>query len=200
VKEMEETAVVSAISGAAFAIRRKLFQKLGGFDADFFLYMEDTDLSLRVRLAGFKCLYVPDAVVQHDYTLRIGPQKTYYQERNRYIMLLKTWHWSTLLLLLPVLLLAELITWGFVLLQDRQNWRNKLAAYAYIGQHWAALIGRRQDVQSVRRIPDRKLLRETAVSLAFEQTSGRFTAKAAHFLFDPFFIIWQRLLLVVIRW
>ena len=57
---------VNAISGAAFAMRRELFEALGGFDEIFFLYMEDTDLSLRARLAGYQCLYVPDSVVYHD--------------------------------------------------------------------------------------------------------------------------------------
>ena len=124
-----ETAVISAVSGAAFAMRKVLFEEVGGFDPQFFMYMEDTDLSLRVQLAGYQLLYVPQSVVLHDYTLKLGPHKTYYQERNRYLMLLKNAHWQTLFLLLPGLLLAEGITWGFTLLKDRSNWRNTFRAY-----------------------------------------------------------------------
>jgi len=103
---LAEPADVDAVSGAAFAIRRDLYEALGGFDGSFFLYMEDADLSLRARLAGYRCRYVPAAVVYHAYTLRFGPRKTYYQERNRYLMLLKGMRWPTLLALLPALLLT----------------------------------------------------------------------------------------------
>lgn len=51
--------------GAAFAIRRELFERLGGFDEDFFMVYEDVDLSYRARLAGHRCWYAADAVVGH---------------------------------------------------------------------------------------------------------------------------------------
>ena len=135
---------VDAVSGAAFAIRRELFETLKGFDEDTFLYMEDTDLSWRARLSGWSCLCAPDSVVLHHYTLRITPLKVFYQERNRYMMLLKTLRWPTLFVLLPGQLLAELITWGFVLYSDRANVMNKLRAYAWIINNWDAILRKRQ--------------------------------------------------------
>ena len=65
---------------------------IGGFDEDFFLYCEDTDLGLRARWAGWKCLYVPEAVVEHHYSHSAGrasPLKAYYVERNRLFVLAK---------------------------------------------------------------------------------------------------------------
>ncbi len=52
-------------SGACFAIRRDIFEMLGGFDENIFLYAEDVDLSWRVRAAGYKLKYVPRAVINH---------------------------------------------------------------------------------------------------------------------------------------
>lgn len=52
-------------SGAAFVIRRDVYEKIGGFDEQFFMYAEDVDLSWRVRAAGYKLKYVPKAVIQH---------------------------------------------------------------------------------------------------------------------------------------
>lgn len=52
-------------SGAAFAIRRDVYRKLGGFDKKLFLYAEDVDLSWRLRSFGYKILYVPEAVIWH---------------------------------------------------------------------------------------------------------------------------------------
>lgn len=52
-------------SGAAFAVRRDIYQKLGGFDEKIFLYAEDVDLSWRVRSFGYKIHYVPKAIIMH---------------------------------------------------------------------------------------------------------------------------------------
>jgi GT2 family glycosyltransferase len=79
-------------SGSAALYRRAMLEQIGGFDDDFFLYCEDTDLGLRARWAGWKCLYAPDAVVEHHYSHSAGrasPLKAYYVERNRLFVLAK---------------------------------------------------------------------------------------------------------------
>jgi GT2 family glycosyltransferase len=79
-------------SGSAALYRRAMLDEIGGFDEDFFLYCEDTDLGLRARWAGWKCLYVPSAIVDHHYSHTAGrstPLKAYYVERNRLFLLVK---------------------------------------------------------------------------------------------------------------
>ncbi len=60
-----ETAEVDAISGSFFCIRRDLYNQLGGFDRDYFMYGEDLDLCLRVQQAGFHNYYTPVANILH---------------------------------------------------------------------------------------------------------------------------------------
>ena len=184
---MNDPAAVGAVSGAAFCMRRGLFNELGGFDRSLFMYMEDTDLSLRARLAGYGCLYVPQSVVYHDYALRFGPQKVFYQERSRYAMLLKSLRWRTLLALLPALLLGEAVTWGFVLVRARRHLGNKVRAYSWVARHWSELLARRRRVQEKRRCPDRDWLARCTYRLDFEQTGGGPVAWIAHLVFDPLF-------------
>ncbi len=79
-------------SGCAALYRRSMLDEIGLFDADYFLYCEDTDLGLRGRLAGWNCLYVPAAVVDHDYSSTAGrasADKAYFVERNRLYTVLK---------------------------------------------------------------------------------------------------------------
>ena len=86
------TEEVLLASGSAALYRRTMLHDIGGFDDTFFLYCEDTDLGLRARWAGWKCLYVPQAVVEHHYSLSAGrasPLKAYYVERNRLFVLVK---------------------------------------------------------------------------------------------------------------
>lgn len=58
--------------GAAFMIRRPLFEALGGFDEDFGMVHEDVDLSYRARLLGAACILVPDAIVEHAGSASLG--------------------------------------------------------------------------------------------------------------------------------
>lgn len=197
---MDEPAVVGAVSGAAFAIRWDLFELLGGFDERFFMYMEDTDLSLRAQIAGYHCLYIPHSLIYHDYALHFGPQKSYYQERNRYLMLLKAFRWPTLFLLMPALALAEVVTWSYVLLQDRQNWTNKLRAYGYVLRHWRQIMVERHETQRLRQVPDRELLRRSVYRLDYAQAITGKVPRLAHLCFDPFFKFWHKLMLVITKW
>lgn len=79
-------------SGSAALFRREMLDQIGLFDDAFFLYCEDTDLGLRARWAGWKCLYAPRAVVEHRYSHSAGrasPLKAYYVERNRLFVIVK---------------------------------------------------------------------------------------------------------------
>lgn len=79
-------------SACAALYRRTMLENVGGFDEDFFLYCEDTDLGLRARWAGWNCVYVPEAVVDHRYSHSAGrasPLKAYYVERNRLFLVVK---------------------------------------------------------------------------------------------------------------
>lgn len=61
-----ETGETSWCSGAAALIRRKAFDEAGGFDERlYFMYCEDIDLSWKLWLLGWKCVYVRDATVRH---------------------------------------------------------------------------------------------------------------------------------------
>lgn len=191
---------VGAISGAAFAIRTALFERLGGFDEEMFLYLEDTDLSWRARLGGWQTVYTPDSLVLHDYELRITPLKVFWEERNRYLMLIKSLRWPTLLLLAPVYLLAEIITWMFVLLKDRPHAGNKLRAYGWMLANWRLILRKRRETQALREVSDREMLRSTGFRIDFGQASGGFVAAAARVIFDPLFYVMRAILLAMVWW
>ncbi|MFL6274982.1 MAG: glycosyltransferase family 2 protein [Blastocatellia bacterium] len=191
---------VGAISGAAFAIRAELFERLGGFDEEMFLYLEDTDLSWRARLNGWQTVYAPDSLVLHDYELRITPLKVFWEERNRYLMLIKSLRWPTLLLLAPAYFVAEVITWSFVLLKDRHNIGNKLRAYGWMLRNWRLILSKRRATQSLRRVSDREMLRSTGFAIDFGQASGGLDAAVARLVFNPLFYVLRMILLAVVWW
>lgn len=67
-----EQAEVFGVCGAACLMPRRVFEELGGFDEDFFASHEDVDLSYRARLLGYRCRYVPGAVVRHRGSATLG--------------------------------------------------------------------------------------------------------------------------------
>jgi GT2 family glycosyltransferase len=87
-------------SASAALYRREMLDQTGGFDGDFFLYCEDTDLGLRAARLGWTCRYVADAIVDHRYSHsagRVSPLKAYYVERNRIAVALKNFPVTMLL-------------------------------------------------------------------------------------------------------
>lgn len=81
---------VFGFSGGAAVLRTLAVKAVGGFDANLFMYYEDTDLSWRLRLAGWRIVYVPDAVVHHRHAASSDPASrmfAFHTERNRLLTL-----------------------------------------------------------------------------------------------------------------
>lgn len=120
---------ISGISGACFAIRKKEYLQLGGFDENFFLYNEDSDLSWRAQLKGYKILFIPSSQMFHDYKLKVSPEKLYYLEKGRYLILRKYYGFKELLLFSPSLFFTELLTTSYSLKYGSKGLRWKYKAF-----------------------------------------------------------------------
>ena len=95
--QMEE---VAWPDGCAALYRREMIDTIGGFDEDFFAYADDAELGLRGQLAGWKCLYMPEAVVYHRLGATLGrfsEQRLFLIERNRVWLVAKLFPWSLIL-------------------------------------------------------------------------------------------------------
>lgn len=78
--------------GANLLLRRDMLDEVGAFDDDFFMYYEDTDLSWRARLLGWKVIFAPNAIVRHIHcgsSEEWSPFFVYHTERNHLAMLFK---------------------------------------------------------------------------------------------------------------
>ena len=144
-------------------MRRSLWEDLGGFAEEYFAYVEDTEISLRIWQRGLTVEYVPDAVVLHHYEFSRNENKFYLLERNRAILLLTTYQRRSLLLLAPMLLLTEILMLGAA---TAGGWGGaKLRGWRWLWQHRSWLRARRALIQSERVVPD---------AVVFERVTARF--------------------------
>lgn len=139
---------VGFASGACLAIPLAAWRELGGFAPSFFMYHEDVDLSLRLRLSGRPVGVAPAARVDHDYRFAKGGAKWRRLEANRWATILRCYPGPLLALALPALLALELVLWPVAL---AGGWLPaKALATTDVLRRLPALLGERRTIQSSR--------------------------------------------------
>ena len=107
---------------AAASYRKSMLDEIGFFDEDFFAIGEDIDLSFRAKLAGYKCVYVPEALVYHKVSGTIGVESTfqvYQSRRNVEYVYFKNMPLVLIFLTFPIHLLYNLLTFIQAIKQRR---------------------------------------------------------------------------------
>jgi GT2 family glycosyltransferase len=148
---------VAGAMGACVALRRRHWERLGGFYDRYFAYHEDAELSIRTWQLGLRVVNVPDATALHQYEFARNPNKTYLSERNRLMFVYTLWSWRALVLLAPPLLALEL---AMVLLALKQGFiRAKARGWVWLWRHRSDLRARRRLVRSTLAVSDREWMR-----------------------------------------
>jgi GT2 family glycosyltransferase len=132
--------VFAACAGAAL-YRRQMLDDVGLFDPEFFIYLEDVDLSWRGQLRGWRTVYVPAARVYHVHSAtsrECSPLKNFHLARNRIWMVAKNYPSPQFWLYLPLLLLYDLTTipYSVLLRGDTSAVRGRIEALKGLPEIW----------------------------------------------------------------
>lgn len=158
---------VFAPCAAAALYRREAFDEVQGFDERFFCYFEDVDLGFRLRLRGHRCLYVPEARVDHVSSGITGYRSdfsTYHGERNMVWTFLKDMPGSLFWRYLPQHLLLNVVS--LVYFAFRGQGRVVLRAKRDALRQWREVLAARRAVQETRRVSAGALRRVLVHGLA----------------------------------
>ena len=139
--------------GAAALVRRDVFERLGGFDEDYFCYVEDVDLAARARLIGETCVQVRDARVSHmgyGSSGRRSEFATYHGARNRIWTFFKVTPGWLLWVLAPVHLGVTVLLWLSAARFGQFTLFGRALRDAWAGR--ARLMEKRRALQAERRI------------------------------------------------
>lgn len=150
--------IVSA-SGACLLIKKGFFIESGGFDEDYFAYMEDIDLSWRAYLMGYKVYLCGSTYLWHKYKYKRNDTwlwKMNAIERNRYFTLVKNYSNKTLLFLLPALILID---FGVLFYSITQGWfKEKIKVYFQVTKNLRMMMIKKRNIQLKRKITDKEMM------------------------------------------
>ena len=167
--QYDQKVEILAAKSAGMFMRKETFDRIGGFDPDYFIYVEETDLGWRSWLAGYRAIYVPQSVVYHEFgtsTLILGKNKNNFNAKfhgckNYVLTLFKNLGFANLLVILPKhILLWKGLAW-YVLL-TKGDWRAFWWIYRALGWHlwhFGENLRKRRAVQKHRVISDRELFK-----------------------------------------
>lgn len=160
----KETFVFGACAAAAM-YRRTLFEEIGPFDEDFFAYCEDGDVSFRAQLSGYRCLYVPQAIVYHMGSASTGgkrsPTATRLGTQNGVNLLVKNLPTTLVWRFLPSLLAGQFSRVVITSLSSG-GLRAYLGGLAGAWRLLPRMLEKRKEIQTRRSVSDdyvRRLLR-----------------------------------------
>jgi GT2 family glycosyltransferase len=149
---LQRQEIFSACAAAALYARRA-WDEVGGLDEEFFCYGEDIDLGFRLQLAGYKCLYVADAVAAHYGSAVTGERSrfsTYHGQRNLVWVYVKNMPPALFWLLLPCHLLMNIAALIGCALRGQAGvaLQAKFDAMRGLGRNWA----KRRSIQRARKV------------------------------------------------
>jgi len=185
-------------SGSSLMVSADFLRIHGGWSSDFFMYHEDTEISLRARVARKRVVLVRDSYMYHQYEFRRSISKYYWMERNRFAILLMYYKWPTLLLLSPGLLIMEVGTFGLSLRTGW--WREKLKVYIYWTKlaNWRLWLSKRKKIQAKRAVSDRYLLSFTTGQILFQEEEVE--SPLLKYIANPFFAVYAWVVKKVVIW
>ncbi len=185
---------IAYASGAAVLCRVSALQKVGLLEEGFFMYHEDLEMGLRLKIAGYINVLAERSIGYHDYTFGGNRKKFVWMEAYRFVVLAAYLRVSTMLLLAPLWLAIEI---GTVVMMARSgNIGIKFSAYATCCRpSTIALAWRlRRRARQLRVIGDRELTRLWTGRIEAQEMSNLFLERVVNPVVDAIWRVLHRLI------
>lgn len=179
----KEAFEILAASSGCCIVRREVFEETGGFDAEYFIYDDDTDLSLRARLLGYKVLFVPSALVTHRSGILRGVSglMLYHSSKNRMRTVLKNYELRNVWWKFSVLaFFTFMVSMGFFIMKKHAEAKATFRGLIYPLKDLREIWQKRIFLQSKRRVRDFELLDKGFIRNDFRSTLQDFRLKLEH--------------------
>ncbi len=191
-----DAAEIAYPSCAAVLLRSSVLELVGLFDERFFMYHEDSDLGLRIKLRGYKNVVSAKSIAYHKYDFKRSIQKFYWMERNRILLLFKTLKPLTLLLILPAFIVME---FGTIVFSVKNGWgKEKLLSWVFFfdPRNWLYLVRARREMQKLRVLRDRDIVKNFTGRIESQDLAS----PLMDYVVNPIFDMYWKMVKQIIRW
>ena len=179
-------------SGATMLVKRAVFERIGLFRDEYFLYGEDLEFCWRARLAGFRVGLAERSVCYHKYDFRKIQRALYYVERNRLTTLLTLERLSTIAVIFPCLALYGVGTLVYFTCRGWGRIPPQLLRYFLRPATWRTVIARRREIGRLRTVPDAAIVKRFSGRIVFAEIDHW----AFRYLINP--LLWAYW--AIVRW
>jgi GT2 family glycosyltransferase len=177
---LKENFEILAASSGCCIVRRDVFSEVGGFDSDYFIYDDDTDLSLRARLLGYRILFVPSALAIHRGGVLRGVSGVmlYHSSKNRLYTVLKNYELRNVWWRFSVLsFFTFMVSVGFFAVKKHDEAKATMRGLMNPIKDFSGIWRKRLLFQSKRRVRDFELVNKGLIRNDFRSTLQDFKLK-----------------------
>jgi GT2 family glycosyltransferase len=188
--------VVDYASGTAMLVKREVFEAIGLFRDDYFMYYDDVEFCWRARIAGYAVGVADSSVCHHKYAFATTLRWLYHLDRNRLTTLLTLERPGTLALILPCLLIAEALLTVYYVCRGWGVGRLRLLWHFAKPGTWTSILRNRQAVRKIRKRSDADIVTHFAAEIVFAEVDGL----VIRYVLNPLLRLYWSLVRPLIRW
>ena len=183
-------------SGATMLIKKAVFETIGLFREDYFMYYDDLEFCWRARLAGFNIGLVEQSICHHKYAFGDILSKLYYLQRNRLMTLLTLEKLATILIIFPCLIVSEFVFTIYCIIVGWGKPQWKLCRYFFRMETWKLIVERREQIKLIRSRKDSEIVKQFAGKIVFAEISN----PLLRYVVNPFLWLYWIIARTLIFW
>lgn len=183
-------------SGCSFIIRREVFEKIGGYDEEYFMYHDDVELSWKTKLHGDKIVLAPESIIYHKYEFSRSIRMLYYMERNRILLMFQFYSIPTLVLIMPAIIFMEAGMWFFSLVNSWFLVKAKADFYFLNPKTWIKILKKRKFLKRIKRVKEKEIVESFEGRVLFQEIAN----PVLKYIANPIFNVYWKIVKIFIFW
>ncbi|NLZ74366.1 glycosyltransferase family 2 protein [Candidatus Falkowbacteria bacterium] len=177
-------------SGCSFIIRPEVFTKIGGYNEEYYMYHDDLEISLKVKLAGYKIILAPRSVIYHQYEFSRSTKMIYYMERNRYLTIMTFYPAYLVFLIILPCIIMDLGMFFYSMIRGWFKEEMKVYRYFLRFKNYSLVEKEKAKIEAFKTVPFSKIAKNFVGKIEFIEIAN----PILKYIVNPVFNLYWRLI------